>query len=309
MYFTSRNIDFASSLLYVRQANIYWILLAVAAYCSAFIVRAFRWKQLVEPLKQGVPPARLFSLLVIGFFMNNVLPLRLGEIVRANVAGQKLGVTRTGVLATILVERLFDGTTYITLFLVTVIFLPFPPWAKQSFTAGAVVFASGLALLYFLLKHRDIATKLMHKLPLPPAIRERAQKIFINFIDGLQVFSKGSALLKVFALSLVVWTIEGSVYLIMGQAFGMELSLFQCFFVMIIIGIGAILPTAPGYVGTVEFLGMTSLVFLGFNKNLAVGYIVTVHLLQLLSVSGMGIRSLIAEKISFGELVRIEKRS
>ena len=278
-------------------------------YFLAFVARSFRWEFLIEPLKHNIPIKRLFSFLVLGFFMNNVLPLRLGEVVRANITGQKLSLPRTGVLATILVERLFDGISYITLFVVTIMFLPFPAWAKTSFSAGSVVFIGALIFLYFLLKHRDKAAGLVEKIPLPQRFKDGAQNMFSNFIDGLQIFAKGSSLAKVFLLSIIVWSIEGTVFYLMGWAFGIHLTIFQCFFVMIIIGMGAILPTAPGFVGTVEFLGVTSLSFLGVNKNLAFGYIITLHLLQLLTVSLMGIHSLISEKINFAELVRIEKQS
>jgi uncharacterized membrane protein YbhN (UPF0104 family) len=77
---------------------------------------------------------------------------------------------------------------------------------------------------------------------------------------------------------------------------------------MIIIGTGAIIPTAPGYVGTVEFLGVTSLAFLGFDKNQSFGYIIVLHFFQLLAVCLMGIYSLTKEKITLGELIRIEKQ-
>ncbi len=308
LYFTLRQIDLANCWHYIRQASIPWICLAVFVYFLAFVARGFRWELLVEPLKSGVPVKRLFSLLVIGFFMNNVLPLRLGEVVRANIAGQKLSTTRTGILATILVERLFDGISYITLFLITIMLLPFPGWAKTSFSIGSVVFVGLLVMLYFLLKHREIAVRFMDKMPVPARFKVVAQNMFNSFIDGLQIFAKGSSLVKVFFLSVLVWSIEGSVFFLMGQSFGMHLTIFQCFFVMIIIGMGAILPTAPGFVGTVEFLGVTSLAFMGFNKNEAFGYIITLHLLQLATVSLLGIHSLVTENISFSELIRIEKQ-
>lgn len=307
LYFTLRQIDLSNCWFYIRQANVLWMLLAALVYSSAFIARSFRWECLIEPLKRGVPVKRLFSLLIIGFFMNNVLPLRLGEIVRANISGQKLSITRSGALATILVERLFDGISYIALFLVTILFLPFPSWAKTSFSVGSVVFVGMLVALFFLLRHRELATSLMAKMPLPHGIKDRVQKMSVNFIDGLKIFAKAGSLFKVFFISLLVWTIEGSVFFIMGQSFGIHLTLLQCFFVMIIIGMGAILPTAPGFVGTVEFLGVTSLAFLGINKNLAFGYIITLHLLQLVTVSFWGICSLVSEKITITELIKIEK--
>ena len=309
LFFTVRQIDLHSCMVYIGQANPLWILLAILVYTSSYVVRSIRWSLLVTPIRSGIPLRRFFNLLIIGFFMNNVLPFRLGELVRAHVGGQKLNISRTGMLATIIVERLFDGISYIALFLITILFLPFPKWAKTSFSFGSVVFVGMLVFLYFLLKHREFAVRLMAKIRFPASINDTAQKIFANFIDGLQIFAQGSGLIKVFFISLLVWTIEGLVFYLMGQSFGIQLTIFQCFFVMIIIGMGAIIPTAPGFVGTVEFLGVTSLSFIGVNKNLAFGYIISLHMLQLLTVSVLGIMSLIKEKISISELFKIEKQS
>jgi len=309
LYLTVRQIDIQSCWVYIKQADKLWILAAIVAYFTAFIIRSFRWKTLIAPLKADAPANRLFSFLVIGFFMNNVLPLRLGEFVRANVTGQKFAITRSGVLATVVVERLFDGVSYLVLFLLTVLVLPFPQWAKNSFAAGAVVFIGILAFMFFLVKHREVAEKIIHKIPFPEKIRQRARGIFINFIDGLKVFSNGGALVKVFLLSICVWSAEASVFFMMAKAFSLNLTYFHCIFVMIIIGMGAILPTAPGYVGTVEFLGVTALGILSIDKNMAFGYIVTLHVAQLATIAALGIRSLVVEKISFSELVRIEKQA
>ncbi|MHB9156139.1 MAG: lysylphosphatidylglycerol synthase transmembrane domain-containing protein, partial [Endomicrobiales bacterium] len=283
------------------------IALAVLVYSSAFALRAVRWKYLLAPLKV-FPAVRLFSYLILGFFMNNVLPLRLGEIIRAHITGQKVGIPRTSALATIVVERLFDGLSYICLFLVTVLFMEFPGSTKKAFLSASVLFLAGMVFLFFLVRHKQPAIRLFNKLPLPRKFQERIQSMFANFLGGLGIFGHGLGLVRILILSLTVWTIEGTVFLIMGQAFHMDLSLFQCFFVMIIIGTGAILPTAPGYVGTVEFLGVTALSFMGINKNQAFGYIITLHLLQLTTIAFWGIRSLVIEKITFSELVRIEKQ-
>ena len=94
---------------------------------------------------------------------------------------------------------------------------------------------------------------------------------------------------------------------IFSKAFFLNINIFQCFLVMIIIGTGTMLPPAPGYVGTVEFLGVTALSFLGVNKDQAFGYIVTLHVFQILTIFFWGIHGLITEKITFSELIHIEK--
>jgi hypothetical protein len=304
---TLRQIDFGNCWFYIRQAKLLWIAVAVVVYSFAFYLRSFRWKFLMSPLKD-VPRNRLFSFLIMGFFMNNLLPLRLGEIVRAHITGQKMGVSRSSVLATVVVERLFDGLSYVVLFFLTILVLPFPSWTKKSMGAGSVLFIGVLAILYLLSRNRQKAVSLFGALPMPAVIRTRVNAFFSNFLNGLGSLGHGPSLAKVFLLSLAVWTIEATVFYLMGLSFGMNLSVFQGMLVMIVIGMGAILPTAPGYVGTVEFLGTTSLVFIGINKNLAFGYIVTLHVLQLLTITFWGIRSLMAEKITLSELIRIEKK-
>jgi uncharacterized protein (TIRG00374 family) len=271
------------------------------------MLRGVRWKYLLNPA-MPVSSFKLFSLLIVGFFMNNLLPLRLGELVRAHITGQKLQMSRSNVLATIVVERLFDGISYVCLFVVTVILLPsFPELAKRSFLLGGAVFGGAMLFLFFLVRNKERAAGMLRKIPMPEKMKPHFQRISINFLNGLGIFGRGKALITVFILSLIIWTIEGSVFLMMSNAFHLNMNLLQCFFVMITIGIGAALPTAPGYVGTVEFLGVTALTFLGINKDQAFGYIVTLHLLQFVTIAFWGIRTLLTEKISFSELIRVKK--
>ncbi len=306
LYLTLRQIDFKSSWYYIQNASWLYIFVILFVYSAAFMVRSIRWKYLLAPLVQ-FPAKRLFSFLILGFFMNNLLPLRLGELVRAHVTGQKTGVSRSGALATIVIERLFDGLSYITLFLITILFLPFPEWAKKSLFAACIVFTGVLVFLFFLGRHQELVAKVFPRLPFPEKITKKLQYIFVNFASGLKILSDVRTVAKVYLLALVVWGIEGSVFYLVGQSFHMDLNYFQGVLVMIIIGTGAILPTAPGYVGTVEFLGVTALSFLGVDKNQAFGYILTLHAIQLVVITAWGIRSMIVEKLTLSELIRIEK--
>jgi hypothetical protein len=307
LYLTLRQIDFSSCWKFIKQANLYYIIIAVFVYILAFVIRGIRWKYLLAPVKD-IPFIRLVYLLIIGFFMNNLLPLRLGELVRANVAGQKLSITKSGALATIVLERLLDGLTYVFLFLITIIFLPFPEWAKKSMYFGSALFLGGVIFMFFLARHQEEAVKLVKKIPVHSKFIVTIEQIVINFIKGLTIFKHNGLMVIVLLLSVCVWTFEGNVFFFFSRAFGLNLSLFQCFFCMIIIGMGAILPPAPGFVGTVEFLGVTALTFLGVNKNQAFGMIITLHLFQFITVIMMGITSMIKEKVTFQELIQVSKQ-
>jgi glycosyltransferase 2 family protein len=307
LYWSASKIDFAQMFSYIRRINAWWVLLIFAVYSFAFIARSIRWKYFLAHITEA-KPQKLFNLLIIGFFVNNVFPARVGEVVRAYVSGKKLNISKSGVLATIVVERLFDGLAYITFFVVTVSFLPFPDYIKTMFWIGAAMFTGILVLLFLLARHRAKAANIFSRLPLPGRIRGTVEHVFLNFVEGLQMFSDHKTLLKGFFFSIFVWGIEGLVFFIMSFPFNLCINYFQSLFVMIIIGMASILPGAPGYVGSVEASGMVALNVFHIDKNLAMAYILTIHSLQWLTVAVWGIRGIIIEKITLPELIHIEKQ-
>ena len=107
----------------LKEANYWWLAPAIGAYFTAVLFRAIRWHFLLLPLK-SVPSLRLYPIVVIGYMANNLLPVRLGELVRAFFVGQKEGVSKSGALATILLERVFDGVFLLGLALIVWPFLP-----------------------------------------------------------------------------------------------------------------------------------------------------------------------------------------
>jgi hypothetical protein len=237
--------------------------------------------------------------------MNNIFPFRIGELVRANVTGKKTGVTRTGVLASIVSERLFDGFVIVLLFCITLFSMPIPQWAIKSLYAGSSAFIAGIVILFVIARKKETAVKIFSKLPIHLKFVNKLEELFMKFINGLKIFSSLSLIIKVCSVSLVIWIMEGLVFYMITHAFNIQLGLLQCFLVIIIIGMGAALPTAPGYIGTFEFLGVLALSFLGIDKNIAFGYLLTVHLVQLTTIVLCGVGCLIAEKITLGELIQI----
>ena len=113
----------------------------------SFWVRAKRWQYLLAPIKK-IKISPLFHATAIGFLANNILPARIGELVRAYVLGSKEKISKTSSFATIVVERLFDGFTILLLFLVVILFLPFPPDRSRVFTQHHIKMAGFLSFFY-----------------------------------------------------------------------------------------------------------------------------------------------------------------
>src|SRR4051812_16941512 len=105
LYFAFRGLSLRDVGASLQQADLRWIALALVVYSFSFGLRAFRWAKLMEPIKPTTS-AEMLRPMVIGFFANNVLPFRMGELVRAHMAGKKLGISRTASLGTIVLERI-----------------------------------------------------------------------------------------------------------------------------------------------------------------------------------------------------------
>jgi uncharacterized protein (TIRG00374 family) len=239
--------------------------------------------------------------------MNNIIPLRIGEIIRAKVTGERLGISRSSALATIVVERFLDITIFIVSFFIIVNFLDFPDFIKNTFYICAFVFGIGFIVLFIAAIFDKKALNIVSKFPLPAKIKSLILSFVDRFINGLYVLKNYKIFISSFIISIVLWIIESSIVIISAYACGFLLSLPQALFVVIIIGIGGILPTAPGYVGAFEFMGVAALSALGIGKDQAFVCIITYHFIGLLFISLLGITCILAAKISFKDLFKFEE--
>ena len=107
----------------LREANYFLLAPSVAIYFVAVLFRAVRWRYLLAPM--GVfPVRRLYPVVIIGYMANNLLPVRLGEVVRSYYLSRQETVNTSSALATIAVERVFDGLTLLFFAAVVSLFLP-----------------------------------------------------------------------------------------------------------------------------------------------------------------------------------------
>jgi len=116
----------------VRGANYWWLLPGIAVYFVAVWARAWRWHYLLHPIK-NVPTASMFPITAIGYMGNNIYPARAGEVLRAVVLRRREGVSVSASLATIIVERIFDGVVMLGF-----VFANLPELARLTSSSGFV---------------------------------------------------------------------------------------------------------------------------------------------------------------------------
>ena len=149
LYFVFKDINAQQIWISIQKINFSYILAGAAFILAELILRAVRWKFLLRP-HDGPKVKQLFSVLMIGYFSNNIIPLRMGELVRVQFLGTNYQVNRARALGTIVVERVFDVLMLLTLFgLCLVLYDAFPDSVKHGGFLAAVGFVGLVPVLYF----------------------------------------------------------------------------------------------------------------------------------------------------------------
>src|SRR3989337_1235194 len=130
LYLALRGLHLGEVWSALGSANYWWLIPGVAVYFLAVWVRAWRWHYLLRPV-ESVPTRDMFPIVAIGYMGNNIYPARAGEVLRAVVLKRRAGVSVSASLATIIVERIFDGVVMLAF-----VFLNLPELARLQVTSG-----------------------------------------------------------------------------------------------------------------------------------------------------------------------------
>jgi uncharacterized protein (TIRG00374 family) len=283
---------------------------AAATFCS-YLLRTVRWQRILAPTG-WLPFRALYPPLMIGFMANNVLPARMGEFVRAYSLGRSTGVSKTLGLSTVMLERVFDGLTLVTILVLLALFGDLPAVGGTiAYVAGAlfVVVAAGAWLV---ISNEALAFRLLRLLtsPLPEALGDFAETRAQAFTSGLRSLREPGTLGAIGLLSALIWSCEAlSYYLLMvgfHTAIG-PLALPAAFFLTVVINLGIMIPSAPGYVGTFEGAGVTALTPFGVAPESALALTIVAHAVQWLLVTLIGAGLMARGGLSLRRLDAVER--
>jgi uncharacterized protein (TIRG00374 family) len=217
------------------------------------LFRAERWKYLLRSVSK-FKASNLFPSVMIGFMANNILPVRLGEFLRAYSLGAKTGESRSSIFATIVIERIFDSFALLLMFWLVILFVPFPPIVKQFGIFTAIINVAAILFLV-ILKQKNIVLVnwLTHLFSfLPNALLDKAKHILLKFVDGLKSFDHIRTLGIVSVWSLVLWLITALSNYFIFMAFGIYPGIVASFILLLFVAAGVMLPSAPGFIGVFQ---------------------------------------------------------
>jgi glycosyltransferase 2 family protein len=301
-----RGLDLRLFWQIVRAANYWWLLPSVAVYFVGVWLRTWRWRAMLSPL-QLLPAARLFPTVVIGYMGNNVYPARAGEVLRSYVLRRNEAVPMSASLATVVLERLFDGLVMLLFIFVT---LPFAP-LSTTYRWVVVVLSAGflLALLAFmLLAARPQRLSAFYALLIdrltPVGWRLRLHGLFDRFVVGLQALRSPRELGVIALVSVAIWLLETCTYWLVMQAFPVDVSFAVLMLMTAVVNLFTIIPSTPGYIGTFHAPGIAVLMQFGVAQPIATGFTVVLHITLWLPITLLGAYYMLRQSIGWSDMER-----
>lgn len=265
LWLSSRNVDWREAVRIFRAADSSDIAAGIALFGAGVLLRAWRW-QTILAFQRHVPLARSLQALLAGYAVNSILPARLGEFFRAHYLGRLTGLSRSGVLASIVVERLLDLVTVICALAVGLALAGGGDSASRHVLLGGAMIAAAavvvLMLIVLLLSRysaEDLLLLLVARVPAGATIARRGGTMLTDFTQALEVVHTRHFPAAVL-LTLPIWLVEACAMWSVCRAVGVDLDLAGMLSLLGGASLSTLVPTAPGYVGSYQ---MAFVVILG----------------------------------------------
>jgi uncharacterized protein (TIRG00374 family) len=316
LWFAFKGVNLGDMFMSLESVNLGWVLASILLTFLGFVVRSFRWRFLLTDSSR-TRLIHLISATFIGMMANNILPARAGEAVRAWALARRERRPVSGVLASIVFERLLDVVSALAILGGCLILSP--DLAQEAALilrrAGlallAVSLAAIVALIMIVRSRKRISEKVQRwsERVRTPWVRHAVEGLhkFLDGLHGVQAGRHGAALT---ALSLLTWAVSIASFQVMAEALHLGLSWIQMSLVFVIVLFGVAIPSAPGFVGTFHGFCVAGLTLVaGTESTRAAAFATLIHGAQWLAVTGAGLLFLVADQsLEWRMLTRISQR-
>lgn len=317
LYLAFRGTDLDKLGYALAGANYWWALAMFPVLMLSHALRAWRWKYLLMPVKENTRYRNLFSALIIGYMMNNLLP-RAGELVRPYAIGKLERMSRSSALGTVIMERIFDIVSFMILIALipTVYSGPLTeafPWLEETGIWISAVTLGMLGILVFLMVRRDLVMRLLRTATSRLSEKRAAlvEHITHSFLDGFLFLKVPANYFMIVVLSVMLWALYIVMMYLPFYAFGLvqnySLDLGAALVVQAISSIGILVPT-PGATGPYHYFTIQTLTKLyGVEEDLARSYAVVTHAIGFIGVSLVGIFFFLKDQLHMSEVLRTDR--
>ena len=309
LYFAFRGTDLATMYASMKGANYWWILLMFAFLIASHIVRAWRWRYLLEPMKPNIGMRNLFSAVMVGYMVNNVVP-RAGELVRPYTIGKLERIPKSAAFGTIVVERIIDTISFLVLVAIMPLVYNGPlretfPWLDAARVAISIFTFVLVAVVVALVVRRvwaDAVIGVVEKM-LPDRLAKMVNRLTHDFLDGFLFLKRPKYFFLILMQSVAVWYFYICMVYMAFFAFDLNLDFGAAIVIQAISSIGVAVPT-PGGTGSYHMFASQALSKL-FNvpDEIALSYATVTHGFGFIGTMIIGLYFFFKDHIKVSEAV------
>lgn len=231
----------------------WWLVVpGIALYFVGVWIRSARWGLLLP--EHSVRVTTLFQALLVGFTVNNLLPLRMGEVARCYLLARWCRIPYGTTVASLVVERVLDGLSLAILLLLALALVPAPDYllvvgllAACGFVAGALLLALAAWRSSLIIALADVVARC-----LPGRVGAMLQRLAENFARSLALVHDPVRLGRLLGLSLLAWFLELGLFFVLLVGLGLPASYPLALLVGSAANFATLIPSSPGYAGTFD---------------------------------------------------------
>ncbi len=298
----------------LASADVPLLLIAAVVISSTLVMRAWRWQYLLKPVKH-VRFSNSMAATCIGMMANMILPVRLGEIVRAVVLGHLERIDKSASFATVVVDRLLDGFTILFILAVILLIAPLPvdqDWQRRLQWGGVAFFllyCAVFALLFYLYRSPARVLQCIRRLcsRLPARWVDRLCRFLASFSAGLHILDRTENLAQIIVSSVVLWGLIGVYNFIIVLAFHLNLPWAVGFILVMAQAAAVMIPSSPGFVGTHHAASVACLSLWGIGPEAALSVALVMHAIGYFLTIAIGAVYLWTVGLSMRDLGQLER--
>ena len=275
-----RGVEFREMGEALGEANYLWLAPATACIVASIGLRAVRWRLLFYP-QTDLRLSSLFGSLNVGYLVNDVLPLRLGEVVRAYLVSQLERVGVAHALSTVAVERVLDMLVTLGFLAAVMPFVTLPEGAAAKVAVVSIIAVGALLVMLVAGAVREWVHRLARLITgrLSQRHGDRLHGLLDSFLHGFAVLSTPRVAVPVLGLSIVIWALAALGLYFVLFAFHLYLSPAAPLFVLALVSLSFAVPASPGYVGVFHLAVVSALKPFDVDGATALSYAFVAHLI------------------------------